>query len=101
MDRVRDYGGFVVWFMGFGYLVGWALIPDRVQAMPAGMHAMGLTAVVFLPVRAWTYFRDKRKPPIQPLTSYRPVWPDSPPRPRIKPRNQFGLRGVPPKMRPH
>jgi hypothetical protein len=99
MERVRDYGGFVVLFMGLGYLAGWALTTERLAAMPAGLHAIGLTAVAFLPLRAWSYVRERRTKtaaatsPVQ-LAAI-PVFrrPD-PRRPRVKPRNHFGLRGA-------
>jgi hypothetical protein len=100
MERVRDYGGFVVLFMGLGYLAGWALTAERLAAMPAGLHAIGLTAVAFLPLRAWSYMRERRTKtaaaaaaaPFAAIPMFRR--PD-PPRPHVKPRNHFGLRGTP------
>jgi hypothetical protein len=102
MERVRDYGGFIVWFIGAGYLAAWAMASDRLAAMPTGLHAIGLTAVAFLPWRLWVQARARRVPsgPVQPIASAtRAVLQgsrQSPPRRRIEPRKQFGLRGMPP-----
>ena len=106
MERIRDYGGFIVWFMGLGYLAGWAAAPDRLAAMPASVHAIGLTALAFLPWRAWVWWKRRGaanaavapavtaspSPPFTPIKQRRPA---PPPKRNVKPRNHFGLRGVP------
>ncbi len=102
MERVREYGGFVVWFLGLGYVAAWALVPDRLGNTPASLHAMGLTAVAFLPWRAWVYLHG-RNHPVAVATSLQAVVRDygrvTPPplatRRPVKPRSQFGLRGMP------
>jgi hypothetical protein len=101
MERVREYGGFIVWFLGLGYVVAWALAPERLGNTPASLHAMGLTAVAFLPWRAWVYLHGRNKPAAAATSlqavvrDYRRVTP--PPvviRRPVKPRSQFGLRGA-------
>ena len=105
MEKLRDYGGFIVWFIGLGYLAGWAMAPERLATMPASVHAIGLTALAFLPWRVWVWWNGRRlahptptaepdvtPPPPAPIRHRRPA---PPPKQNVKPRTQFGLRGVP------
>ncbi len=106
MERIRDYGGFIVWFIGLGYLSAWATIAERLVAMPASVHAIGLTGLAFLPWRVWVWWRGRRPAtaapaPVNPPSAALPSSPARyrrpapPPRQNVKPRNHFGLRGVP------
>lgn len=105
MERIQDYGGFIVWFLGLGYLAGWAIAPDRLAAMPPSVHAIGMTAIAFLPWRVWVYWQGRRRHrPIEPakpaaVTTYRAPLLPPPRRPVVKPRAHFGLRGMPPSPR--
>jgi hypothetical protein len=105
MNRVWDYIGFVIWFMGLGYIVMWLIGSPEYRMLPPIMHMIGLASATFVAVRLlllaiarwrvpWSVARamsDARppeavlKPP--PAKPVRPL-------PTVKPRNQFGLRGA-------
>jgi hypothetical protein len=102
MNRVWDYIGFAVWFAGLGTIV-LSLFgsPDHL-ALPPALHAVGLAAAMFIPVRlllravsrhwraAQTAVHPRkpaavlRPPRRKSLHTHRPV----------KPRSHFGLRGM-------
>ena len=51
MNRVWDYVGFVIWFVGLGYIVLWLLgMADHPMLSPA-LHAVGVLSAAFLAVR--------------------------------------------------
>lgn len=99
MQRLRDYVGFVVWFAGLGTIVLWAIdgsLGEPLAALSPPLRLLGTLAAIGVFVRllliAW---RSKQKPP----ASDRPAQASALRRPhpaikRIKPRNQFGLRGL-------
>ncbi len=103
MNRVQDYMGFVLWFVGLGYM---ALSPltahDAVHLSP-GLHVAGMLASVWvvaglawLPIRRWRRSRAAvRDPSLSGAVQLRPKRPAPPPRRYVKPRSHFGLRGVP------
>jgi hypothetical protein len=103
MNRVWDYIGFAVWFAGLGYIALWAFGSPEQLVLSPGLHAAGVGAAVFVPVRLLMRAVSRRKlaaqnaphprnpatvlqpPRRKPARSYRPV----------KPRDHFGLRGRP------
>ncbi|MGI8527760.1 MAG: hypothetical protein ACR2K5_16630 [Pseudolabrys sp.] len=101
MERIGEYSGFAVWFLGLGYIIAWALMPESVGALPASLHAIGLAALMFLPLPLWGYLRRRNKS-VTAATSLQALARDyhhvgSPPAvtcPKVKPRSHFGLRGM-------
>lgn len=115
MERIKDYAGFIGWFIGLGYIVLWpitaadlggkpfgASIFCRDSApslkdflcnsahplqLPASLHAIGFLAAIFVTVRLLRHVirRTRRTPPRR-----RPA----PARRTVKPRSEFGLRGL-------
>jgi hypothetical protein len=103
MERLRDYASFAAWFCGLGYFVFW-LIPARAEnALPQGFHAAGMVAAVFVVMRLAGLALDRlkaKKPHAASqdtlaLETALPRLRDMQPRPRVKPRRHFGLRGAP------
>jgi hypothetical protein len=103
MNRVWDYISFAVWFAGLGYIALWAFGPSEQLMLSPGLHAAGVGAAMFIPVRLLMHAVSRRRlaarnaphsrnpaavlqpPRRKPARSYRPV----------KPRDHFGLRGRP------
>jgi hypothetical protein len=103
MNRVWDYISFAVWFAGLGYIALWLLgSPDHLM-LPPGLHAVGVASAMFVPVRLLLRVVDRRRHagqsvvrPRKPAAILRPPRhkPTHPLR-QVKPRRQFGLRGMP------
>jgi hypothetical protein len=51
MNRVWDYIGFTVWFAGLGYIVMWLFGSSDHLVLSPGLHAIGVAAAMFVPVR--------------------------------------------------
>ena len=51
MNRVWDYIGFAVWFAGLGYIVMWLFGSSDHLVLSPGLHAIGVAAAMFVPVR--------------------------------------------------
>ena len=103
MNRVWDYIGFAVWFAGLGYIAMWLVgSPDHL-VLPPALHAVGVAAAVLVPVRLVLRAVGKQRtgavPPARPRTPATVLRPTRrrPARPlrQVKPRNHFGLRGMP------
>ena len=126
MNRVCDYCGFVVRFLGVGYLAVWPLAePGPLAAigvcdgahmlaglcrlphwlpLPPGLHAIGLICALYVapwlslrPLARWRRRRTRdavalaaRVPAVTRPVAQKPLYP----RATVKPRNEFGLRGV-------
>lgn len=105
MNRVRDYMGFALWFLGLGYMALWPLTAHDAVHLSPGLHLVGTVASVWVvaglalrPIRRWRRSRAAVNEPvslgaISPRLA-RPARP-LPPRRYVKPRSHFGLRGVP------
>jgi hypothetical protein len=103
MNRVWDYISFAVWFAGLGYIVLWLFGSPGQLALSPGLHAVGVAAAMFVPVRLLVRAVGRRRHRAQ--TASRPRKPAAvlrqprrkaayPPR-AVKPRSHFGLRGMP------
>jgi hypothetical protein len=103
MNRVSDYIGFAVWFAGLGYIVLWAFGSPEQLILSPGLHAAGMGAAMFVPVRLLIRSFSRRRLAAQ--NAVHPRNPDAvlrPPRRKlarphlpVKPRSHFGLRGKP------
>ncbi|HEY1310871.1 MAG TPA: hypothetical protein VGF02_07965, partial [Pseudolabrys sp.] len=51
MNRVWDYISFAVWFAGLGYIAMWLFGSPGHLVLPPGLHAIGVAAVMLVPVR--------------------------------------------------
>jgi hypothetical protein len=103
MNRVWDYIGFAVWFAGLGYIVMWLFGSSDHLVLSPGLHAIGVAAAMFVPVRlvlravgarwlaAQTAIRPRKPAAVLRLSQRKPAYRHRP----VKPRSQFGLRGVP------
>jgi len=96
MNRVCDYCGFVVWFVGLGYIVLWLVGAPEHHMLPPALHGLGLLSATFvcvrlivLAIRRWRVPAAGGRAPS--------ALPEPPPRrlPTVKPRDHFGLRGTP------
>jgi hypothetical protein len=105
MNRVWDYIGFVIWFAGLGYIVMWLVGSTDHLTLPPGLHTLGVAAAMLVPVRLVLCAVRRRRaaasymPVVRarnPASVLRPVR-RKPQRPlrTVKPRNHFGLRGMP------
>jgi hypothetical protein len=102
MNRVCDYCGFVVWFMGLGYIVLWLVGAPEHRMLPPALHGVGLLSATFVCVRLIVLAIGRWRVPVAGAAttpaggSVSPA-PAPPPRPlpTVKPRNHFGLRGTP------
>ena len=107
MNRVRDYIRFAVGFSGFGYIVLWPLTAYDVGCvtlrLSPGLHLTGIMAsacvlisLALRPVRRWRRSRAAVSDRVSSgALPPRPARPGPPPRRYVKPRSNFGLRGVP------
>jgi hypothetical protein len=103
MNRVWDYISFAVWFAGLGYIALWAVGPSEQLMLSPGLHAAGMGAAMFVPVRLLMRAVSRRRlaaqnapHPRNPAAvlrtpRHKPAYPYRP----VKPRNHFGLRGRP------
>jgi hypothetical protein len=108
MNRVRDYFGFAVWFVGFGYIVLRLLgLSDRLRVSPS-LHATGVIAAIAAVFSLFLHAVGRRRrsteggAPSSPLFARLPIAVFRPSRrkparrpARIKSRSHFGLRGRP------
>jgi len=104
MNRVWDYAGFVVWFLGLGYIVLWLVgLPEH--RLPPALHVVGLASATFVAVRLVLLAIVRWRAPMsvvragaaaRPPTVVLKSPPPKPahPLPTVKPRNHFGLRGT-------
>ncbi|MGH6663877.1 MAG: hypothetical protein ACREB2_03085 [Pseudolabrys sp.] len=103
MNRIWDYVGFAVWFAGLGYIVLWLFGSSEQLALSPGLHAVGVAAATFVPLRLLLRAVGHRRRAAQ--TAIRPRHPATVLRPSrrkpaypvraVKPRSHFGLRGMP------
>jgi hypothetical protein len=103
MVRVWEYIGFAGWFAGLGYIAMWLVGSPGHLILPPALHAVGVAAAMLVPVRLVLRAVGKRRAaaalaarPRTPATVLRPTRrrPAQPLR-QAKPRNHFGLRGMP------
>jgi hypothetical protein len=104
MNRVGDYIGFVVWFVGLGYIVLWLVAMIAEPILPPALHAVGLLAACLVAVRLFVLAHTRRRAPAgvpaaharMPATSLESSGKaEARPLRSVKPRNHFGLRGTP------
>jgi len=108
MNRCKDYACFIVWFAGLGYIVLWALTvranASAAQSLPPAFHVVGLLSALFVAarfavigLRRWRS-RDEMATAADAsadmaTTRLSSRW-KAPGTPTVKPRSQFGLRGL-------
>jgi len=106
MNRVWDYAGFAVWFVGLGYIMLWLADADDSRALSPTLQAVGVAAACFVAVRlallAVARWRGRaggggKIHPARRADVAMPQTRPAPPRrlPTVKPRRHFGLRGGP------
>ncbi len=103
MNRVRDYMGFALWFLGLGYMALWPLTAHDALHLSPGSHLVGMLAAAWVvaglalrPIRRWRRSRAAVNDRVSfGALSPRTARPAPPPRRYVKPRSNFGLRGVP------
>jgi hypothetical protein len=103
MNRVWDYLGFIVWFTGLGYVVLWLVGWPEHRMLPPALHGIGLLSATFVCVRLIVLAIGRWRVPVAggtvtPAGGRAPsALPEPParPLPTVKPRNHFGLRGMP------
>ena len=105
MNRVWDYTGFVVWFLGLGYIALWPLAAPDHLALPPALNFLGTVSAVYVVVSLLLreFMRWRRAPGGTGAASALAAQnPNAPPRqnparplPTVKPRRHFGLRGMP------
>jgi hypothetical protein len=128
VNRVRDYCGFAIRFVGLGYIVLWPVTapaslmqsgPGRASAplwhylchgphvfsLPPGLHLIGMVCVACLAVRMimrpLARRRQGEQRAVMPAARLSAAVPRQPrhkplgPHRTVKPRSQFGLRGMP------
>lgn len=103
MNRVWDYISFSVWFAGLGYIALWLFGSSNQLVLSPGLHAVGVAAAMFVPVRLLARAVGRRRHnaqsashPRKPAAVLRQprrkaAYPSRP----VKPRSHFGLRGMP------
>ena len=112
MNRCKDYVAFIVWFAGLGYIALWPLSAGGIGGvgfgaawtLPPTLHLLGLASagfvslrIVAMAVRRWRRLRAAAPPlpPDQAAARLRPPrWQAPAGSQVVKPRSQFGLRGV-------
>ena len=104
MNRVWDYAGFIVWFMGLGTIVLWLAGPVGRPMLPPALLLIGLASATFVAVRLLLLAIARWRVPFSvarataaarpPAAVIKPP-PSKPvrPLPTVKPRDHFGLRG--------
>ncbi|HEX3710846.1 MAG TPA: hypothetical protein VHV56_13295 [Pseudolabrys sp.] len=105
MNRVGDYIGFVVWFIGLGYVVLWLVAKFDQPILPPALHAVGVLAACFVALRLLMLAHLRRcasaaSAAVAAQVVRTPATPPDPSRavralPPVKPRSHFGLRGTP------
>ena len=115
MNRCKDYICFIAWFAGLSYMALWPLSAHGVGgiglgadwSLPPALHAIGFSAAAWVDMRlamiALRHLRRRRALPAQPAISAEQLearlglqrWKAPPDLRAVKPRAQFGLRGVP------
>ena len=104
MNRVWDYAGFVVWFMGLGYVVMWLIGAHEFRMLAPAFHLVGLASATFVVVRLLLLAIARWRVPFSVARATgaarapeavlkAPPSKPSRPLPTVKPRDQFGLRG--------
>jgi hypothetical protein len=103
MNRVRDYAGFIVWFMGLGTIVLWLAGLFGHPMLPPALLLIGLASASFVAVRLLLLAIARWRVPFAVARATAAARPPaavikSPPRPvrslpSVKPRDHFGLRG--------
>jgi hypothetical protein len=105
MNRVWDYMGFVIWFLGLGYIALWPLASPDHLVLPPALNVLGAASAIFVVVSLllreimrWRRTLDGAGA----ASALAAQNPDGPPRqnsvrplPTVKPRRHFGLRGMP------
>lgn len=103
MNRVWDYAGFIVWFMGLGYLVMWLIGSPEYRMLAPAFHLVGLASATFVAVRLLLLAIARWRVPLSvaratagaraPDSVFKAPPPKPPrPLPTVKPRPHFGLR---------
>ena len=103
MNRVWDYAGFVVWFMGLGYIVMWLIGSPEYRMLAPAFHLVGLASATFVAVRLLLLAIARWRVPMSVARAAASARapdavlkapPQEPARalPTVKPRNHFGLR---------
>ena len=103
MNRVWDYISFAVCFAGLGYIVLWLFGSPGQLVLSPGLHAAGVAAAIFVPVRLLVRAIGRRRHmaqiashPCNPAVVLRQARRKPTYSPRlVKPRSHFGLRGTP------
>lgn len=100
MQRVKDYAGFGMWFLGLSYIALLALngslggSPQPLADRPT-LHLVGLLAGIAVFVRLLLIaLRSTKTPPDAPPKPMRRLRRPEPTVKRIKSRDHFGLRGL-------
>ncbi len=103
MNRVWDYAGFIVWFIGLGYLVLWLVGSPEHHMLSPTFRLIGLASATFVAVRLlllaiarWRVpFAGARAAAAARAPAAVPKPPPKPvrPLPTVKPRDHVGLRG--------
>jgi hypothetical protein len=98
MNRVWDYAGFVVWFIGLGTIALWLVGSSEHPMLPPALLLVGLASATFVAVRLLLLAIARWRVPFSvaraPATVIKPPPPKpARPLPTVKPRDQFGLRG--------
>ena len=98
MNRVWDYAGFVVWFMGLGTIVLWLVGSSEHPMLPPALLLVGLASATFVAVRLLLLAIARWRVPLTGARAPDAVLKAPPPKPArplptVKPRGHFGLRG--------
>ena len=104
MNRVWDYAGFIVWFMGLGYIVMWLIGSPEHRMLPPILHMVGLASATFVAVRLLLLAIARWRVPVSVARAaagartsdavLKPPQKATRPLPTVKPRSHFGLRGT-------
>jgi len=105
VNRVCDYCGFVVWFVGLGYIVMWLIDSPEHRMLSPAFHVVGLASATFVAVRLLLLAIARWRAPVSVVRASAAARvpgavlktpPPTPARllPTVKPRRHFGLRGT-------
>jgi hypothetical protein len=106
MNRIRDYAGFIGWFAGLGYIALWPVTGTysvHPLELPPGLHLLGLLSAAFVAARLLVHAirrarraagKDTRLQVNAAAVAPPVVRKPQPVRRLVKPRKEFGLRGV-------